>query len=142
MRFYNDGYPFFLYIFAFSVFYIFKNSNIKHSGLINVISKTALGTYLISENGLMRGAFGRGLLWNYLINIEEFFRSDKYPLILIASVSVVFAICVVIELIRIYTVERLFFGNKGVLKKAGVWLDNRIMTWVKKTDDALEIRKN
>ncbi|MBP5194825.1 MAG: hypothetical protein J6Z42_02380, partial [Lachnospiraceae bacterium] len=60
----------------------------------------------------------------------------------IASVSVVFAICVVIELIRIYTVERLFFGNKGIFKKAGVWLDNRIMTWVKKSDDALEIRKN
>ena len=141
MRFYNDGYPIFLYIFAFSVFYIFKNSNIKHSGLINVISKTALGTYLISENGLMRGAFGRGLLWNYLINIEEFFRSDKYPLLLVASVSVVFAICVVIELIRIYTVERLFLGNKGILKKTGVWIDTRIMEWVKKTDDALDIRK-
>ena len=141
MRFYNDGYPVFLYTFAFSIFYIFKNSNMKYSGLINVISKTALGTYLISENGLMRGAFGRGLLWNYLINIEEFFWSDKYPLFLIASVSVVFVSCVIIELIRIYTVERLFFGTKGILKKTGVWIDTRIMEWVKKTDDALDIRK-
>ena len=87
----------FVIICSILFFLFFKNLNIKSSKVINLISSTVLGVYLIHNNKLLRGfvfdCFGNGSLMT---------NGLKVFLFLIIQSLLLFIICSLIELIRIY----------------------------------------
>lgn len=89
---------------------LFRNIKIKNSKIINYISASTLGIYLIHENFLMRD-----LIWKKIFIID--FNSGVINILLFALVKVVivFILCLFIDKIRI-----LLFGN--IIEKLSVKL--------------------
>lgn len=89
---------------ALSLFLLFKNIKIPNSKIINTLSMTTFGIYLLHENQYIRP-----ILWG---NVQGIKYSESpylflYSLLIIFSV---FLICALIEYIRIYTVEKFYMN--------------------------------
>lgn len=89
---------------AISLFYIIKNMRTFNNKIINIISSTSLGIYLISDNYLLRK--------NIIpIIFERIYYYNEYRLIALDCVLLsilFFIISLCIELIRKYTFEKWF----------------------------------
>ena len=73
------------------------------SKIINTIASTTFGIYLIHEHPIMRI-----IIWNKVINFEQNYN-ELYAAIYCIGISIViFIICFIIDLIRIYTVEKIY----------------------------------
>lgn len=93
------------------LFLFFKNLNIKNK-FINLIAGTTFGIYLIHEN-----VYIRLFIWNNLFNAEKYIGSPYFILYSIFVITSVFVVGMLIDLGRIYFVERPFFkcfGNKKI----------------------------
>ena len=86
---------------ATSLILIFRNLNFK-SKVVNNISGTVLGTYLLHDNSIIRNK-----IWNEWSPNVYFFTSEFLPLHFAIKLCVVFAVCTVIDFIRKNTVERI-----------------------------------
>lgn len=97
-----------------TVFYflIFKNMNIKNNRIINIISKTTLGVYLIHTNHLILS-----YVYKYFGFTSYMKSSTKILILFIVHSVVLFILCSIIELIRIY-LSRLLSKRK-IVKKIG-----------------------
>lgn len=99
-----------------SSFLFFKNLKIKQSKVINTIAASTFGVLLIHANSDTM----RRWLWQTVLNVKGAFSLSTPLLMLHAIISVlgVFAICVIIDQIRIKTVERYILDKveKGVNK--------------------------
>lgn len=99
-----------------SSFLFFKNLNIKQSKLINTIAASTFGVLQIHASSDTM----RRWLWQTILNVKGAFSLSTPLLMLHAIISVlgVFAICVIIDQIRIKTVERYILDKveKGVNK--------------------------
>ena len=106
-------------VMALLIFLIFKDINIKNNKLINIISSTTFGIYLIHDHD-----FIRLFLW------REFFKVKKFaykPILIPYTIGIALAVFIVlgiIELIRIYLLE------------------NNYMKLINKMDSKLEDKKN
>lgn len=89
---------------ALGMFLLFKNTKIQFSKMINQISSTTFGVYLIHDNFYLRLS-----LWNFLQG-EKYSNSPYLFLYSLGVVCVLFMICVIIEFIRIKTIERFFMN--------------------------------
>ncbi len=93
-----------MFITSLALFMIFSRIKIPYSRFINTIAATTFGIYLLHDH-----TFVREFIWR-----EEFFNSIKYQSSLrityysIAATIIVFIACCIIDLIRIYTVEKLY----------------------------------
>lgn len=88
-------------IMATAIFVLFKNWHISYNGIINTIATTTFAVYLIHDNGVLSA-----WLWNDLIQANIFYDSVwLIPHMLITAV-VIFAVCGVLEYIRIILVEK------------------------------------
>ena len=86
-------------------FLFFKNLSIKQSKFINTISATTFGVLLIHSNSDIM----RQWLWKDVLNNAGIYNSNWMPIHAIGSVLIIFAVCSVIDLLRIRFLEKPFF---------------------------------
>ena len=87
---------------GFSLFMFFKNIKIKNNRFVNVISSATFGVLLIHANSDTM----RRWLWGDLLKNTEQFNSKYLMIHAILSVIGIYIICTMIELIRIYLIEK------------------------------------
>lgn len=98
---------------AVSSFMWFKDLKIRQSSVINYISVSCFGVLLIHANGDVM----RQWLWYDIIDCLGLYYKDYAPFIAMAAVISIFCICVIIDRIRIETVEKWTFK----------WLDTQFI---------------
>lgn len=91
---------------AVVLFLLFRNINIGSNKLINIVSGSTFGVYLIHDN-----SFISSVLWGGIIKASDFYYSSMSVFIVDAVVSVgcIFIVCSIIDLIRMYTIEKYVF---------------------------------
>ena len=101
------------------IFLRFRDMRIKQSKVINTISASTFGIYLLHESFLMRQRF-----WSGLLHADDYIRSEWIFILLhaVISISLVFAVCSLIDIARKRFLEKPLFDliNKkldGVFKK-------------------------
>lgn len=87
---------------GFSSFMLFKNIHIPQSKIINTIAATTFGVLLIHANSDAM----RTWLWKNMIDCVGHYNAEYMPLYVIGSVAVIFAICSLIDFIRIKLIEK------------------------------------
>lgn len=95
----NQIIPFGISILLFS---IFKNLKIKNSRIINKVSSCSLGIYLIHTHILIRN-----FIWIRTFKVNQYVNSNYLVLYELATVSTVFVVCMIIDIIRKNTVEKI-----------------------------------
>lgn len=88
-----------------SSFLLFKNLKIKYNPFINTIASTCFGVLLIHANSDVM----RQWLWVDLFKNTKMYDSSYYYLYAIGSVFSVFAVCSIIDYLRIEFIEKPFF---------------------------------
>lgn len=85
------------FIIAVGLFILFKNIPLTTNPLINTISSTTLGIYLIHEN-----IFVRNYIWNPIFNVKEYISDSTISFILIFLLSTIttFIVCSLIDYCR------------------------------------------
>ena len=87
------------------LFLFFKNWKLKYNPVINTIAASTFGVLCIHANSDAM----RRWLWQDVCNNVGFFDSDYLVLHAVGVVLIVFAICVVLDQLRIRFVETPFF---------------------------------
>ncbi len=85
------------------VFLLFLNIDIKQSSFINRISKTTFGVLLIHANCDTM----RRWLWGDVLNCVKWFNTRYYVIHMLTSVIMVYAICVLIDSLRIIIFKKI-----------------------------------
>ena len=80
---------------SLSLFCFFKNINIKYNKVINIISSTTFGIYLIHDNVMFKS-----VLWIDILKCPEYAFSNYFILYAIACILGVFICCSLIDLLR------------------------------------------
>ena len=90
-----------------SAFLFFKNLKVKYSKFINIVSSATFGVLLIHANSKTM----RYWLWKETLNVSGSFSSQYIYIYihLVASVLAIYAICTIIDLLRIRFLEKPFF---------------------------------
>ena len=86
-------------------FMFFKNIKIKHSKIINTIAASTFGVLLIHANSDTM----RQWLWKDTLDNVGHYSISLMPMYAIVCVLGVFAVCVVIDILRIHLIEKPFF---------------------------------
>jgi hypothetical protein len=85
------------------IFFLFLSIKKIHSKTINYIAKTTFGIYLAHET-----VFTEQILWRGLFNIAGYqYLSPYFPMLSLASIAIVFAICSVLDSFRLILFEPL-----------------------------------
>lgn len=100
---------------AISLFLLFKNIKIKNSICINRISSTTFGVLLIHANSDTMRRF----LWTDLFQNDRYYSSPFWKSVshAVCTVLLVYVVCVGIDLLRQYTVERWLLRKLGRSKR-------------------------
>ena len=98
-------------IWSVTLFCTFKNITLKNNKMINFISSTTLGIYLIHEHPLIRP-----LLWGTWLNVKYHALNNNFWLFAICSVVIVFVVCSIIEILR-SLLEKLILNSYQKIKK-------------------------
>lgn len=112
-------------IFSISVFGIFIKRESFSNKIINSISSSVLGIYLIHDNVILRKK-----IWEFF-DINTHLKSETFFLYEIMVVITIFFICLVIDQIRIHLIE------KPVLKK----IDILIKKYSKRKENKIVLKK-
>ncbi|MBQ7357659.1 MAG: acyltransferase [Clostridia bacterium] len=112
-------------------FMFFKNLKVRYSGFINTVAASTFGVLLIHANS----EYMRQWLWKDLLNNVGMYSSSYLILHAVGSVLAIFAICTLIDFIRIKLIEKPFFI---LWDKA--W--NKISLWYQKTENKLCTKLN
>ncbi len=86
---------------AYGLLMIFTNLKPGSSRIVNMISSTTFGVYLIHDNIYMRD-----LIWKDILGVNEYQNSAYLPLYLIGCVAAVFLSCSIIDHVRQKLFER------------------------------------
>lgn len=97
--FYQDKIP--VFVLSVLIFIVFLKLNIGTNKIINMVSSTTLGIYLIHDN-----YYFRNFLWENIFKVSNFSESKLLPLYSIFVVLIVFVFCCFLELLRINLIER------------------------------------
>ncbi|OUM62234.1 hypothetical protein PIROE2DRAFT_11551, partial [Piromyces sp. E2] len=100
----------------------FLNLNIK-SRFINFISTTTFGIYLIHDYPM-----SREIIWKIILKVPTYTNSIYIVPYTIFSVLAVFVVCMIIEIIRIHTIEKLYM-------KPLDYISSLLENLIKKYDD-------
>lgn len=104
---------------SLTLFIGFLNIDIGYKSVINIVSSSTFGIYLIHDNALIRK-----LLWKNLFNNVAYADSKYLIPYTIFEIIAVFVCCAAIELFRIYAVEKNYLkGLDSVSKKLDFALD-------------------
>lgn len=124
-EFVTDSNTFLAFAVGISTFLFFRNLKIKPSRVINSIASTCFGVLMIHAHGSVMHRW----LWGDLLNNVEAFASPYWYLHAILSVIGIFAVCCVIDLLRMRFLEKPFFA----------WWDKR---WPKVQETYKRVEKN
>ncbi len=101
----SDSNKIFALLTAICTFMWFKNMKIKYSKWINTIASSMFGVLLIHANSDTM----RHWLWKEILQNANHYGDNHYVLYALMSVLVVFVICIIIDQIRIHTIEKYTF---------------------------------
>lgn len=87
-------------IFAIGLFVVFSKMNFT-SKIVNIIAQAIFGVYVIHNNGYLRE-----IIFCKIFKINNLNGSLKNVLYVIGSSVIIFAVCIIIDLIRKYTLEK------------------------------------
>jgi len=109
---------------SLALFLFFKNIRIKTSKFINLIASTSLGIYLIHDN-----IFVRNYLWHKIWKVNTYIEIPILQFIFKSIIAVLFTfiICLLIELMRMYFIEKNIFKLKFLdryFNKIDNWINN------------------
>lgn len=96
----------------------FRKINIGHKKIINIIASATFGVYLLHDNYLIRD-----LLWKKLFKTADLLQSNVLIPYTIMAIAAVFAACTVIELIRIYALEKNYMK---IINRLSSFIDSKI----------------
>lgn len=101
---------------SISAFLFFKNINLKYNKFINTVASTTFGVLLIHANSDMM----RQWLWKDALNNVGIYGTPQMYIHAVLSVIGIFAVCSVIDLVRIITIEKytMKLVDKLFLKKS------------------------
>ncbi|MBE6527986.1 MAG: acyltransferase [Thermoplasmata archaeon] len=85
--------------FALGMFLTFLNMRPRHSKAINWVAASTLAVYLIHESILLKH-----LIWKPWLHMDEMFADEMFPLYAVACTLLVFAVCIIIDKLRIWLV--------------------------------------
>lgn len=112
----SDSNTFLAVCMGVSSFLFFKNLKIKQSKIINAIASSTFGVLLIHANSDTL----REWLWQTVLDVKNIFFESTITVVLHAvfSVLAIFVICVIIDQIRIRTIEKIILDkvDKGAHK--------------------------
>lgn len=95
-----------------SMFCTFKNIKKSFSSkFINIVSATTFGIYLLHDNNYIRH-----FLWREVLDCPSMIKSNYFVLFAVGSVLAVFVVCSLIDLFRIYVLERPLFLVSSKIK--------------------------
>lgn len=107
---------------AVCTFMWFKNMKIKYSKWINTIASSMFGVLLIHANSDTM----RHWLWKETLQNANHYTDNHYILYAVISVLTVFFICIIIDQIRIHTIEKYTFKQiDKILNKYSLNYDER-----------------
>lgn len=95
---------------SLSIFVMFSNFKQFNNKFINIVSSATFGVYLIHDNN-----FIRSVLWGEILHCREMSQSNYYILFAICVILGVYIVCTLIDLMRIYIIEKPLF--KWINKK-------------------------
>lgn len=98
---------------AISMFLAFEKMQPHYSKIINIIASAAFGVYLIHDNNYMRP-----YLWKKILNVQNLYGTGRLFFYAILIIPIVYIACTIIELIRIYTIDKI------IMKKVDKILPN------------------
>ena len=101
--FFSDATNILSVIVATSAFAWVISAKPHYSKGVNIIAKSVIGVFLIHHNPLMRQ-----VLWEILYPNVNYFTSDFFALHCLIKVSSIFVACILIDQVRLLTVDRLF----------------------------------
>lgn len=95
-------------------FMFFKDLKMKQNHFVNVLGASTFGVLLIHANSNTM----REWLWRDLLNNVGMYNSDLLIVHAIVSVLAIFSVCVLVDYIRIHSIERwlFLFVDKLLLK--------------------------
>ena len=108
---------------SISLFMLFNNANIGYNRIINTISSSTFGVFLIHTCGSTM----RKWLWQDVVDVVGHYNSAHMPIYFVFCVFCIFAICICIDLLRKKLLERPFLNWWDY--KASVLL-NTMNNWV------------
>ena len=86
---------------AWSLFAIFARMSVPLSRRINTVAATTFGVYLLHDSTV-----GRQLIWNGILRVSDVqFLSPYFPLLALADILAVFAVCSALDWLRLRFVE-------------------------------------
>ncbi len=115
---YYDMYSIDVLLIALIMFLGFKNINIKNNKFINLVSSTTFGIYLIHDSRMLR-KFVR--IWQNVFKVDTIFNTSYFIIYSIFVISFIFIVCSVIELLRIYLLEKRY---TKLVDKISIKIDN------------------
>lgn len=89
------------------IFLVFINMKMSNNNVINILGKSSIGVYLLHEN------IFSDIMWKKIFMVEYFYSINPFLLIfhIITSVTVIYLIGTIIELVRINYFEKVIFKN-------------------------------
>lgn len=116
----SDSNAFFALTNGITSFMWFKSMNIRNSKFINTIAASAFGVLLIHANSNTM----RQWLWQDTVDCVGHFDTPYYWLYAIGCVLAIYAVCTIIDYIRIKTIETPLLN---VTEKACYWVRDRFV---------------
>lgn len=92
-----------------SAFMYFKDLKVRQSKMVNTIAQSVFGVLLIHAGGDTM----RHWLWTDVVGVKEQYMQSNAVLLAVLSVVVIFAVCVVIDQLRMRFLEQPFFTWLG-----------------------------
>lgn len=92
-----------LVLLSFTLFLAIKNTQISYTPVINQVAGSVLGIYLIHDN-----PYVRSILWSKVLHNAAYGNSPFLIIHMIASVIMVFLVCMAIEKARMHLFEKPF----------------------------------
>lgn len=108
------------------LFVTFKNIRMKKIAIINLLASATFGVLVIHANSDTM----RRWLWKTVFNVQSHYN-DKYAILYsIGVVLLVYIVCVILELIRLYTIDKAFFK----------WIDKK--GWASKIERKIDFNRS
>lgn len=86
---------------AIFVFSFFKNLKIRNNKIVNIITSTTFGIYLIHENLLLNK-----IIWHRIFKFDNFMNSKFLFLYMLIATLVTFVCCSIVDLVRQNLIEK------------------------------------
>ena len=120
------------FMIALELFLYFLNRKPFYSRSVNIIASACFGVYLIHDNFIFRP-----YLWETLLRMPEHYGANMLSLYVLISVLAIYTACTLIDLLRIYSIEKLwvkFVAKAAPPLNAGL---ERLMTRLQVCADSL-----